>query len=628
MGRWTVCAAVVFCVGGVLQAAGEGMRSADAVKIGGHLGRQMELCYEQCVKGRDPETLVAPFRSQTQDNGWQTEFWGKWMLAAVPGAWYYGDDAMQRTIAASVKSLLAAQNADGYIGNYTKEARTAGPWDIWGRKYTLLGLLAYYDLTGEPAVLEAACRVADNLMTDMGPGIKDIYRVGAYHGMASTSVLEPMVLLYNRTQDKRYREFADYILSQWKAPDGADLIGKALAKVSVGDRFGHPKTWWSFENGMKAYEMMSCYQGLTELYRIAPEEDYLAACRMTADDIFATEINAAGSGSAYECWYHGRARQQVPAYHTMETCVTTTWMKYCQTLLTLTGDPKYADWLELTLYNAFLGAMKADGASFSKYTPLEGVRFRGEDQCGMPINCCVANGPRGFVAVGETIVMCRDEAVYVNLYAESTATVAMPGSGRRVTLTQQTDYPRVGTAAIVVDPDAEAEFTLNLRIPAWSRQTVVRVNGESPGDVTPGTFQSVRRRWKAGDRVELTFDFRGRVLSDNNHAALMRGPILFARDARFEDGSVDRAAEFVDVKDGTVALLPAASTPEGVWMAVGVKMTLGTTHEGADAQPRTIHFCDFASAGNTWDVGSYYRVWIRQTLNVMHAPYRSYNVVP
>ncbi len=600
------------------------MTPVEQVKIGGYLGRQMRVCYEHCVKARDPQTLVEPFKTQTQTDGWQTEFWGKWMLAAVPNARYCGDDAMKATIADSVKSLLAAQNADGYIGNYTKEARTAGPWDIWGRKYTMLGLIQYYDMSGDSTVLEAARRVADNLMTEVGPGRKDIYRVGAYHGMASTSVLEPILLLYNRTQDKRYLDFARYILSQWKAPDGADLIGKALSGVSVADRFPHPKTWWSFENGMKAYEMMSCYQGLTELYRIDSQPDYLAACRLTADDIFATEINAAGSGSAYECWYHGHARQQIPVYHAMETCVTTTWIKYCQRLLALTADPKYADWMELTLYNAFLGALKADGSSFAKYTPLEGVRFRGEDQCGMPINCCVANGPRGFVAVPESIAMRTDEAIFVNLYTESAATLALPGAAGRVTLTQQTDYPQSGKIVILINPQTEADFVLNLRIPAWSLQTSVTVNGQSLADVAPGTFKSIRRTWKPGDRIQLNVDFRGRVLSDNNHVALMRGPILFARDERFRDGAVDRAADFVGVKDGIVALTPAASIPDGVWMAVAADMVLGTTHEGQDAQPRTIHFCDFASAGNTWDIDSYYRVWIRQTLNVNHTPYSSY----
>jgi DUF1680 family protein len=599
------------------------MMPPEQVSIRGYLGERMDGCYEKCVKGRDPNLLIEPFKSQTQTDGWQTEFWGKWMLAAAPDARYYHDEAMKARIAAAVNGLLATQNADGYIGNYTKEARTSGPWDIWGRKYTLLGLLAYFDMSGDTTALEAARRVADHLMTEVGPGRKDLYRVGAYHGMASTSVLEPMVLLYRRTQDKRYLEFAHYILSQWKAPEGADLIGKALAGVSVGDRFEHPGSWWTFENGMKAYEMMSCYQGLTELYRLEPEAEYLTACRMTADDIAATEINIAGSGSAYECWYHGRARQQIPAYHTMETCVTTTWIKYCQTLLSLTGEPKYADRLEEAVYNALLGALKPDGSTFAKYTPLEGIRCRGEDQCGMPINCCIANGPRGFAAAAESIVMRGEEGLFVNLYAESTVETVLPGGAGKVTLAQQTSYPESGAVVLTIHPERESEFTLNLRIPAWSRQTAVKVNGQPQGNIHAGTYYAIRRAWKAGDKIEAEFDFRCRVIAENHHLALMRGPIVFARDSRFNDGNVDRAGDFAGVKDGTLTVRAAASKPEGVWMAVSAEMVFGTSQEGEGGRAVTVQFCDFASAGGTWDLASYYRVWIRQVLNAVRSPYRA-----
>lgn len=602
---------VVHAWGGQLE-----MMRPEQVKIGGYLGDRMTSCYEHWVKELDPEYLVEPFKSQTQTDGWQTEFWGKWMLGAVPGACYAGDDAMKAKIAASVTSLIATQDPNGYIGNYTKDARTSGPWDIWGRKYTMLGLLRYYDMSGDVTSLKAACRVADNLMTEVGPGLKDIFRVGAYRGMASTSVLEPIVLLYNRTHDKRYLDFANYIVSQWKEPDGADLIGKALNGISVGDRFAHPASWWTFENGMKAYEMMSCYQGLTELYRVDAIPDYLKACQMTADDIHATEINIAGSGSAYECWYHGRNRQQIPAYHTMETCVTVTWIKYCQTLLALTGESKYADWMEESIYNALLGSLKADGSNFAKYSPLEGSRFPGEGQCGMTIHCCSANGPRGFVAVPESIVMRSTDALFVNLYTASTVETIVPSSKEKVTLVQQTSYPESGTVEITVAVNTECEFTLNLRIPNWSRQTVIKVNGTLVNDVSPGTFKKIKRVWKNGDRIEVEFDFRGRILAENHHVALMRGPIVFARDIRFNDGLIDQAGDFAGIQNGYIALKSVSRKPDGMWMAVTADMALGTTQEGEEAKARPICFCDFASAGSTWDVSSYYRVWLRQVMNV------------
>lgn len=141
------------------------------------------------------------------------------------------------------------------------------------------------------------------------------------------------------------------------------MIGKALAGVPVAERFPFKsgwETWCSWDNGQKAYEMMSCYDGLLELYKITKNPDYLKAVEATVRNIIDEEINIAGSGSAFECFYHGKRLQTDPAYHTMETCVTMTWMKLCQNLLDLTKNPLYADQIEKTTYNALLAALKED----------------------------------------------------------------------------------------------------------------------------------------------------------------------------------------------------------------------------------------------------------------------------
>lgn len=217
--------------------------------------------------------------------------------------------------------------------------------------------------------------------------------------MASSSALEPIVYLYNETRNEKYLDFACYIVNQWETSAGPKLISKALAGVNVADRFPPPEKWWSWENGQKAYEMMSCYDGLLELYMVTKQPEYLEAVLKTVDNIIQTEINIAGSGSAFECWYGTVERQTQPTYHTMETCVTTTWMKLCDKLLELTGNPKYADEIEKSFDNAFMVSMKYDASKIAKYSPLEGVRIAGEEQCNMHINCCNANGPGGFALI-------------------------------------------------------------------------------------------------------------------------------------------------------------------------------------------------------------------------------------
>src|SRR5690606_20300023 len=98
---------------------------------------------------------------------------------------------------------------------------------------------------------------------------------GNYRGMAASSVLEPMVKLYRLSGDKKYLAFSEEIVREWGLPQGPQLISKA--SVDVSKRFPKPEQWYSPEQGQKAYEMMSCYEGLLELYRITGDEQYKGA---------------------------------------------------------------------------------------------------------------------------------------------------------------------------------------------------------------------------------------------------------------------------------------------------------------------------------------------------------------
>ncbi len=447
-----------------------------------------------------------------------------------------------------------------------------------------------------------------------------------HHGMASCSVLEPVVWLYTRTQDSRYLDFAKHIAAAMEDfEDSPKLVSKALSGVPVAERFPHPDPWWSWKNGIKAYEMMSCYQGLLELYLVTGHAPYLQAAEATAQSIIRDEINAAGSGAAFECWYHGRRFETAPAYHMMETCVTTTWMRFCETLLRVTGKALYADQLEKTAYNAYLAALARDGSTFSKYCPLGGTRSRGDNQCGMAINCCVANGPRGFVAIAETLLMADADSLLVNFYHASKASVAIPGAKTRVTVEQETDYPESGRVVLRVTPAQEAAFTLKLRIPAWSAQTSASVNGAAVSGPVPGDYLAVSRVWNEGDTVELVFDMAGRVEGKNEHFALFRGPLLLARDARFNDGAVDQPAKMPELGK-PVAITPVAGGLKDLWQVFTVMLQTGTDPESAEMRPHPVRFCDYASAGNTWQSDSLYRTWFRNPMNTMARPYVSYDV--
>jgi DUF1680 family protein len=311
----------------------------------------------------------------------------------------------------------------------------------------------------------------------------------------------------------------------------------------------------------------------------------------------------------------------------METCVTFTWMQLCNRLLQVTHNPQLADKLEQTMYNALMASLRADGGQISKYSPLEGMRSPGESQCEMNINCCNANGPRAFALIPQAMYHLQSQEagdiVYVNLYAPSETTLVLSGKkAPKVTFTQKTDYPVGGRIEIEVTPEKAATFMLSLRIPMWSALDRVKatVNGEEL-KVDAYGWLPITREWKAGDKITLELDMRGRVVEQNNYQAIVRGPVTLARDSRFGDGFVDETSE-VEHKDGYVELTPVGS--DFAWMAFTAPMKMGTDLEGS-GEAKQVHLCDFGSAGNTWERSVRYRVWLPKTLNVMRSPYVPYN---
>ena len=408
---------------------------------------------------------------------------------------------------------------------------------MWGRKYVLLGLLAYYDLTGNPDVLAAAQRHADYTISQIGPGKADIVTLGMWTGMAASSILEPMVLLYRRTGEKRYLDFAEYIVSQWATPNGPDLLRKSLEKVSVYDMFGKPDpTQKGYVAGgkSKAYEMMSCYEGLLELHRITGNAPYRTAVENVFGNIRDTEITILGSGSSWERWCNGRKRQAEAVPEWMETCVTVTWMKLATQLLRLTGDSRYADEVELAAYNSLLAAQRSDGQWWSHYNPLEGTRGPAPEQCNMHMNCCVASGPRGLMLLPALAVMSGRTGPVVNFFESGKATVPL-ADGKKVQLEIKSDYPRRGAVAIRVQPQAESRFTLQVRIPAWSAAASVQIGNEAAIKAAGGKYLNLTRTWKPGDTVRVGLPFAVRALAEpggSGRVAIMRGPIVFALDKR------------------------------------------------------------------------------------------------
>ena len=612
-----------------LAACGDALDNIGAVRLKGPLGAKLDRMIEGHVAGTDVDYITAPFMEKTETKRWwQTEFWGKYMHSAVPYAKYSGSAKILADVDRGVERMLSSQEESGYIGNYPDELRCGEGWDVWGMKYTMMGLLHYYDLTKSEKALSACRRLCDYVVAEIGPGGKrgrELWQTGNWSGYASSSILEPVVWLYRRTNDKKYLDFATYIVKGVTEPEkGPRLIDMALKGASVANRNEpgyNSGAGWAYvcKNGRsKAYEMMSCYQGLLEYWEVqsskfevgstqSKELDNLRkAAVMTAEDIVREEINLAGGCACSEAWFHGAKKQHLPYLRLQETCVTTTWMRFCEKLLSVTGDPKWADEIERTFYNAYLAAMKPDGTEFAGYTPLSGNRWHGQHHCYMHTDCCTANGPRGFLCFLRELCRNDGKLATFNFYAS-----ALVKGFDMYSL-----YPRSNFARIV--SHTEGPLEMRLRIPAWSGKTTVKLNGKDQDGVKAGSYFSLSREWKLGDVVEISFDMPVVAHRLDHAVAFTRGPVLLARDSRFADGDMTEPFRRGTVKDGQRmdGFTPVRTPSDDIWMAFSAVLPVGSHHENPEgANWTSATFCDYASAGNLWRADNYYRTWFPEEYN-------------
>jgi len=536
--------------------------SGNIVNIEGYLGKKMQLCIENRVMAQDIGKIIRFFQNRNEDGSWRCEYWGKWVTSSILAYTYQPTPELKAIIDNAVKQVILTQSADGYIGTYP-DAKRVTDWDVWGRKYTLLGLLAAYDLSGDKKILDAACRFTDNLISGFGPGKRNIAEdaVPVLKGVASSSILEPIVLLYQRTGNVNYLNFAKYIVGQWSIPNkytskGLMIIEDALA--------GRPPL--QIASTAHAYSMMSCFEGVCELYRVTGDKKYLDAAVKFANGIRSTERMICGSCSNQEIWCDGVRQQTELLEQPIETCATVTWMKYCYQLLRLTGDPVWADEMEVSLYNALLGAMTPKGDWFAYNTPLMGERVPSfVQQKDVELSCCVMSGPRGLLLTPRWAVMQSNNGLTINLYAGGVYKLRLT-DGTPVEIIQKTDYPKSDQIVIAVKPVKNSKFTVRLRIPEWSKETKALVNKDS-FPCKAGEYLAINRNWKSNDTIKLTLDLRGRVVPAPSGApqlAVMRGPVLLAMDNRLVV-SKDTAVWLYSEPEGYVKPTPSVSEPDGYY---------------------------------------------------------------
>jgi len=496
-------------------------------RLEGAIGEALKRTVANRLKTADYRLLAEPFALRNEaDNAWRCEFWGKVIRPAVTCAFFTDDRELRALVDAAVAELMKSQTSDGCLSSYPAELQLRG-WDVWGRKYALLGLLRYYELLNrDPEVLTCCCRAADHLMAQVGPDRTDILECGCHDGLAASSILGAFVALYRLTGKEKYRDFARYIVGR-----GCSRLGNIFESVRAG---AVPA---ALGNG-KAYEMTSCFQGLAELALLEPDPRAQDAVGKYYRAVLEREIFVTGGGGLKdrcgEYWYDGAFRQTRGDCGALgETCVTATWLRYCARILQLTDDPKVADEMEKSLYNALLGALAPDGTHWvhANPTPLAGGGCKkcADDQIGRGFgtpyggnDCCRAQGPEGLAIASEIAVTERGNFVTVNLF-EPLESDCLEISG---------GYPFAPRAVIRFrDP---REKVLRVRTPEFLSS--VRFNGAAV-PFRPGVYPELPHRAGADDEVVLEFDFALREIPSpdgRGFVAVKRGPLVLAEDSRGE----------------------------------------------------------------------------------------------
>ncbi len=379
--------------------------------------------------------------------------------------------------------------------------------------------------------------------------------------------------------------------------------------------------------------MMSCFEGLLEYYFVTGVEKYKIAVINFAKAVLESEISIIGcSGITHELFDHTANRQTVDYEGVkQETCVTVTWMKFCSKLLALTGDPVFADAMEQSFYNAYLGSLNVEdkecpyayqkfvekeGKShvistflpFDSYSPLiPGKRGQKIGGCQMLTDysyygCCACIGAAGLGVFAQNAVMTDEEGIVIQFFEKGTADLTYQNV--KVALAFETNYPTDGALQIRVKTNAPASFKIKVRNPAW--------NGE-------GGYLIFEQEW-SDDTLNLTFDMSLRshrpliwdqdVIytdlsvktngyhtgapihvthqeSEDHYVALTRGPIVLAADSRTgkpADSVFDFEPKGKMVKPG---------------IAPGVPSLLKL--EFTDAKGEKFYLVDYASAGLDWE---------------------------
>ncbi len=464
------------------------------------------------------------------------------------------DPKLDQLMDETIEVVRQAQREDGYLSSWV-QLKGAARWsdlnnhELYNMGHLMTAACVHHRATGKENYLRIAVRVGDYLYDLFSPRPKEL----AHFGFNPSNIMG-MIDLYRTTGNPKYLELAGiFVDMRGSIPGGSNQNQAAVPLRKEQEAVGHAVT------------ATYLWCGAADVYAETGEKALLASLERLWSDVTAHKMYITGGISAlhfgevtretFHRWPRDSVHEafgqsyQLPnrtAYN--ETCASIGFAMWNWRMLSLTGDARYADMVELALYNSVLSAMSVGGTEFFYTNPLRrcgadtplmnhdsATRWR-DTTPSSPVNCycCPPNLARTIAQLHGWAYSTSDSAVWVNLLGSNSLNTKLP-DGAVVQLNQQTDYPWDGKVAITIDQAPETPLELMVRVPGWAVGAALAINGAPLDNVAqPGAYAAVRRRWSQGDVLELNLPMEvvfmqahPLVEEARNQLAVMRGPIVY-----------------------------------------------------------------------------------------------------
>ncbi|MCL6474514.1 MAG: glycoside hydrolase family 127 protein [Firmicutes bacterium] len=465
------------------------------------------------VSGRRPGEVKGP--RYIDSDGY------KWLEAACWAYAHAQDDTLKAWIDEFVDVIEAAQEEDGYVNTHFMGERQSLRFtdldhahEIYCFGHLTQAAIAHHRVTGESKLLNVARRFAELLYRLFGPE-------GRWGACGHPEAEMALVELYRETGERRYLELASRMIdARGRKPpvlDGSIYLLDHAPFREQREAVGH------------AVRALYLYAGATDLYLETGEAALIETLHTLWEDVFTRKAYVTGGlGARYEGEAFGLAYELPNLRAYAETCAAIAGFMWNWRMLQVEPDARYADWMEIALYNGILSGMSLDGRRYFYMNPLES-RGGYERSPWFGCACCPPNVHRTLASLPGYLYSLDEQTVYVHFYAGSHLDTRLP-NGQPVQIRVQTDYPWSGDIEVQPSPGS---YTLALRIPGWAWEAELRINGERL-EATPGSYAIVQREWQEGDSVHLSLPMtiellraNPRIEEDRASAALRRGPVVY-----------------------------------------------------------------------------------------------------